>query len=121
MEEESVLKRINPTKINLDIHPQLKAMLEEYAKAIVKFSPMASPHEGYAVMLEEFDELWDEIKKSKPGNANRERIRKEAIQVAAMAYRFLVDCCDFEHQALAVNRDEAVLEILRKIERPFAT
>lgn len=48
-----------------------------------------SAHEGYAVILEELDELWDEVK----GNdlKRNERMRAEAIQVAAMAIRFIED------------------------------
>lgn len=45
-----------------------------------------SPHEGYAVLLEEVYELWDEVRKSKH---DKELMRKEAIQVAAMAVRFI--------------------------------
>ena len=55
-----------------------------------KHKPMNSPHEGYAVILEELDELWDEVKAQKP---DRERMRKEALQVAAMGLRFVVDLC----------------------------
>lgn len=50
------------------------------------FHPMASPHEGYAVILEELDELWVEVKAH-----DRARMREEAVQVAAMALRFIVD------------------------------
>jgi hypothetical protein len=52
-----------------------------------------SAHEGYAVILEELDELWDEVKL----NGNKRDItnlRKEAIQVAAMAMRFVLDVCN---------------------------
>lgn len=49
---------------------------------------MNTPHEGYAVILEELDELWVEIKKKKP---DTQEMRKEAIQVAAMAVRFIED------------------------------
>jgi hypothetical protein len=45
-----------------------------------------SAHEGYAVLLEEVDELWDEVKCN-----NRILARAEAIQVAAMAVRFVMD------------------------------
>jgi NTP pyrophosphatase (non-canonical NTP hydrolase) len=45
-----------------------------------------SAHEGYAVIKEEVDELWDAIKNKNPDKA---AIKKEAIQVAAMAIRFL--------------------------------
>jgi hypothetical protein len=53
-----------------------------------------SSHEGYAVLLEEVDELWDEVKKNprkmEGGQEEHRRLmRKEAIQVAAMALRFI--------------------------------
>ena len=64
-------------------------IIQEYNRAIKKFGSFASTHEGYAVILEELDELWDEIKK----NSNKKDMRKEAIQVAAMGFRFIVDCC----------------------------
>ena len=47
-------------------------------------------HEGYAVMLEEVDELWDEIKKNQK-NYNLLNQKKEAIQIAAMAVRICVE------------------------------
>lgn len=56
--------------------------------------PFSSAHEGYAVLLEEVEELWDEVKKGGTEPRSEERIRREATQVAAMAIRFLVDVCD---------------------------
>jgi hypothetical protein len=55
--------------------------------------PFASAHEGYAVILEELDELFDEVRgiNGKEEPHLRRRLRKEAIQVAAMAVRFLLD------------------------------
>ncbi len=66
-----------------------KLILDEYVKALGVFSPMASSHEGYAVILEELDELWDDIKSER----SRETLAHEAKQIGAMALRFLVDCC----------------------------
>jgi hypothetical protein len=43
-------------------------------------------------LLEEIDELWDEVKKS-PKKRNPVAMREEAVQVAAMALRFLIDVC----------------------------
>lgn len=60
---------------------------DELHMATSHFGPFSSPHEGFAILKEEVDELWDDIK------ANRDP-RAEAIQVAAMAVRFLMDCCD---------------------------
>jgi hypothetical protein len=51
---------------------------------------MRGPHEGYAVILEELDELWAEIKRQAP---DRARMKKEAIHVAAMGARFVLDLC----------------------------
>lgn len=65
----------------------------ELERARAKFpTPFASAHEGFAILNEERDELWDEVK----GNAlgRRERMREEAIQVAAMAIRFVEEVCD---------------------------
>lgn len=66
----------------------LKAIEDEFHEAVERFDKFNTPHEGYAVMLEEMDELWDEIKKKKP---NQDNMRKETIQIGAMAIRFLHD------------------------------
>ena len=68
----------------------LDAVRSEIVYAIYKHAPMATCHEGYAVILEELDELWDEIK-VKQINRNVDKLRKEALQVATMAVRFLHD------------------------------
>ena len=59
---------------------------EEAMRAAVKFKPFNSSHEGYAVLAEEVDELWDAIKSNQ-----LEHARKEAIQVAAVALRYIAD------------------------------
>ena len=66
----------------------------EVERAEAKHKPMNSAHEGYSVILEEFDELWAEVKKG--GSTPRDPIamRKEAVEVAAMAVRFIRDVCD---------------------------
>ena len=67
----------------------LAEIYEEYLLALDKHpKSFNSPHEGYAVLLEELDELWDEIKKK---DINKAAMKEEAIQVGAMALRFLVD------------------------------
>lgn len=62
-------------------------VVEELARARAKFEPFNSAHEGYAVILEEVEELWEEVRK----DSSSEKLRAEAIQVAAMAMRFVLD------------------------------
>jgi hypothetical protein len=68
-------------------------VLTELRRACAAFPRFASAHEAYAVLLEEIDELWDEVKK-RPTERRDYVIRAEAIQVAAMAIRFVLDVCD---------------------------
>lgn len=65
---------------------------EELKRASLKFSPFASAHEGYAVILEELDELKAEVWKNQK-TRDVAKMRAEACQVAAMAIRFMVDVC----------------------------
>ena len=67
----------------------LNEVISEYKQATQKFGSFASTHEGYAIILEEVDELWAEIKQ----NSNKTTMRSEAVQIAAMGLRFMVDCC----------------------------
>lgn len=70
------------------------------AKTLHGDIPFHSPHEGFAVLDEERDELWDEVKTNPkkayaehpdPKATHRERMKKEAIQLAAMAVRFAAE------------------------------
>ena len=61
----------------------------ELQTATAKFGPMVSPHEGIAVIREEYLELEREVFHGEPIKA-----ADEATQLAAMAIRFLVDLYD---------------------------
>lgn len=63
-------------------------ILKEFDDANSKYPAFHSTHEGYAVIKEEFDELWDEIKKNKSLSTN-DRMVAEAVQVAAMTVKFI--------------------------------
>lgn len=79
-------------------------VVTELEKAMTKHpTGMRSNHEGYAVLREEVDELWDEIKKQKPCPPC---IRKECIQVAAMALRFLIDLKPAKQEQPPISREE---------------
>ena len=69
-----------------------EVVLAELQRATSMYGPMHSPHEGFAILKEEVDELWDEVKR-KPLERSNERMREEAIQIAAMAMRFAIDVC----------------------------
>ena len=68
----------------------LNHVAEEIKQASAQYAPMNSLHEGYAVILEELDELWDECRK-KHCDRNRYRIYRELVQIAAMACRTATD------------------------------
>ena len=80
-------------KIKLTYAKIVEQVQEEILMAIESHSDFKNAHEGYAVLLEEVDELWENVK-LKQGNPDRQELMKnEAIQVAAMAIRFVHDCC----------------------------
>ena len=64
---------------------------KEVIRARMKHAPMHSAHEGYAVILEEMDELWEEVKRQE---IDRSAMRDEALQVAAMAVAFILEATD---------------------------
>ncbi len=61
----------------------------ELERATEKFAPFHSAHEGFAILLEEVEELKHEV-----FHGTRERARAKAIQIAAMALRFIRDVSD---------------------------
>lgn len=63
----------------------------ELGRALGLFTPMHSPHEGHAVIREEFDELWKHVMED---TGRGPAAREEAIQLAAMSLRYALDCCD---------------------------
>lgn len=88
---------IDPKKLLGLETPTVDAICEELRKEVVfaeaNYPAFASAHEGYSIMLEEVDELWEHVK-VKQKNRNVAEMRKEAVQVAAMAIRFIKDVCD---------------------------
>jgi hypothetical protein len=67
---------------------------DELNRATTKFGPMASGHEALAVIEEEFLEFrsalfWGVDQKGQPSDP-----RAEAVQLAAMAIRYLIDVAD---------------------------
>lgn len=65
----------------------------ELCRALSNWPQFNSAHEGYAVLAEELDELWAHVKTNQK-RRDLSAMRKEAIQVAAMAIRFALEVCD---------------------------
>lgn len=66
----------------------------EVQRAKAHGDKFASMHEAYAVILEELDEVW-ELTRLKKRDRDPEKIRKELIQVAAMAVKGLQSIDNF--------------------------
>jgi hypothetical protein len=62
----------------------------EIQRAMRLHGPLASAHEAYAVLVEEMDEFWDEVKK-RSENRDKLAMRTELIQIEEMACRAIHD------------------------------
>lgn len=71
------------------------AALEEALRARTIHASMYSAHEGFAIMMEEFDELKEHVWMNQK-KRDIAAMRKEAIQIAAMALAFAVEVCNEE-------------------------
>jgi hypothetical protein len=86
MSEES------PMSTDEALEKVLNELRQEVADARSLHAPMNSPHEGWAVIREELDpELWEHV----CGDTGRSpEARKEALQIAAMGVRYILDLID---------------------------
>jgi hypothetical protein len=73
--------------------------IAEARRGIEEHGPMMSMHEGYAVLAEEVDELWDALKANQTGMP----VYEECVQVAAVALRMAIVA---QRQALAAISGE---------------
>ena len=83
---------------------QVKA---ELYRATRQHGPMKSGHEGYAVILEEMDELWHEIK-----HGTKSKARKEAVR-EAFWYIDLPAVCVGEVEALPLEERRRIFAHIR--------
>lgn len=65
----------------------ITAIIKEVERAYAKHPGEGQwgRHQFYGILKEEVDELWDDIK----SDSAQDKLRKEAIQVAAMVVRYL--------------------------------
>jgi hypothetical protein len=69
-----------------EIADHLFEIEDELQRATRLYGPYNSPHEGYAVILEQLDSAWDCIRLD-----DFKQAKKEMIKVAAGCVRFLLD------------------------------
>lgn len=69
--------------------PTLAQVAAEADRAAAKYGPFASVHEAIGVLVEE----WDELRAAVHAN-DLEAIHREALQVAAVAYRLAAQTAD---------------------------
>ena len=71
----------------MTVEKAVESALSELARARQKWpAGFHSGHEGYAVLKEELEELWEAVRRD-----DVLAQRSEAVQIAAMALRFLTD------------------------------
>ena len=78
----------------MTLNDALSFVRAELTRAQATYPAFHSGHEGYAVIREELDELWSAVKAEKSCRHYTGQPALEAVQVAAMAIRFLVDVCE---------------------------
>jgi hypothetical protein len=73
--------------------PVMTEIGNEVLVAEEQYAPLNSAHEAYGVLTEEYRELEEHIF-MKESKRDVPAMRKEAVQLAAMAIRFIRDICD---------------------------
>lgn len=80
-EKDEVEQRI--TQVVSMIHVEVLAAMEKHPK-------FPTAHHGHSVIREELEELWEHVRKD---TGQLGPAKREAIQVAAMAVRYILDLC----------------------------
>ena len=81
----------------MNIESILSKIEDECYKGIEQHGEFNSLHEGWAVLYEEVDELWEEVRKKKAFRS-AENIKTECIQIAAMALKIVVSLEDIKYK-----------------------
>ena len=68
-----------------------REVADEYRRARLRHDPMHSGHEGWAVIREELDELWELVRADQ---SHTMAAYIEAKQIAAMAVAFMVEVAE---------------------------
>lgn len=88
----------------VEIFPVAHEIMAALIKAKVKHAAMRGSHEGYAVILEEIDELWDEVKKDAYHFPTEESLVKAAHEMCTPPASTLPETGDTRDVELASLR-----------------
>lgn len=69
-------------------------IIDECKRARSLYPAFHTAHEGFAVLLEEVDELWEAVRLKQSHPDRTKKILEESNQIAAMAMRIRIDCRD---------------------------
>jgi hypothetical protein len=84
--------------MDMQISLQLARIGHEVTRAMELHPPMNSAHEAYAVILEEVEEFWEDVKENPEKLSVQEQLKRtshmrtELIHIAAMCIRATIDC-----------------------------
>lgn len=98
--EEQIQEMIDSRITN--IGKAIRLIIPEYNQIICKKPPLQNRYEGWALLQQAMEQLWDEVKKDKNIHST-EQMRKEAILISATAMRFIIDLCMEEKQKIDRN------------------
>ncbi len=87
------VKHSDPLWVELEekYHILLRETREGWSRATEMHGPMNSAHEAYAVILERLEDFWHWSKTACDKGHRERKMRRELIQVAAMACRTIQD------------------------------
>lgn len=71
----------------------LDAIRDENVAVYKRHGIFHGAHEGWAVIYEELDELWDEVRRKRSAR-DQDNMYRECVQIAAMAMKFALELCD---------------------------
>jgi hypothetical protein len=111
-DQEADLRRNQPrvkSPVSDTTEDKIRRISEEIAaeatRAATIHAPLHSPHEAISVIREEFEELWDHVKAD---TGLSKDARKEAVQLGAMALRYILNLIDHSQGSILVNPTPSV-------------
>lgn len=91
-DQEASLRRNQPVETSSELIRRIsEEIAAEATRAATIHAPLHSPHEAISVIREEFEELWDHVKAD---TGLTKDARKEAVQLGAMALRYILNLID---------------------------